>query len=341
MLLTTQRRSPCWDCGSSASLRTVATLTSFVYISAHEDDPKLVYVAAFLIVALREKRQAKMDPTSSIITIVATSYKALKYINDVRDGGKERSALSTEALELHDTLLRMQDQFGSHDLHDGSTWARSISSLFQLHGPAEQLKSTLDDIVARIEVPPGRSVKAFARRLKWPFEKYEAQRLCDRLRSLKDTFVLALGRANLEIGLDSNEKIVFLTDAVKAVQLQTALQSISPTDFRALQQSESKRPLQETGQWFLSNAQVQGWADHRHPVLWCHGIPGAGKTMLASAAYQMVQARYHDTNVVVAVAFCSFDDPNTHTAYQILYSRQTRRAFHGSPINVCRQFGWR
>ena len=44
--------------------------------------------------------------------------------------------------------------------------------------------------------------------------------------------------------------------------------------------------LPDTGQWFLEREEFRSWRDNpqSNNVLWCHGIPGAGKTVLSSVA---------------------------------------------------------
>jgi SpoVK/Ycf46/Vps4 family AAA+-type ATPase len=43
------------------------------------------------------------------------------------------------------------------------------------------------------------------------------------------------------------------------------------------------RRLADTGQWLLEREEFRNWLDPQsNNVLWCHGIPGAGKTVLSS-----------------------------------------------------------
>jgi ankyrin repeat domain-containing protein 50 len=44
------------------------------------------------------------------------------------------------------------------------------------------------------------------------------------------------------------------------------------------------RRLEDTGQWLLDREEFRIWRDDPQPnsILWCHGIPGAGKTVLSS-----------------------------------------------------------
>ncbi|KAI0116130.1 ankyrin [Hypoxylon sp. NC0597] len=218
----------------------------------------------------------------------------------------------------------MKDDFDSHDLEDGSAWSAPIKPLFEHGGTIDQVKTVLEELTAKI-VLPHKTLDALGQKLKWPFEKSEVKRLLDRLRSSKDTITVALTRAHLKVGLENSADIKHLRHALKTAELETALKWISTLDFRASQRAGQRQRLSGTGMWFLNNPQVRGWSECRTTALWCHGLPGVGKTVLASTIFQQLQEQYLDGNVAVLVAYCSFDDENTHSTYNILSSfiRQT------------------
>ncbi|KAI1409266.1 ankyrin [Hypoxylon sp. FL1857] len=260
-----------------------------------------------------------MDTTSSLIAILQISWKVMEYIHNVKDGGKERSELTSEVLSVYEILLGMKDDFDSHDLDDGSAWSTPLKPLFEHGGTIDQVKTVLEELAAKIVVPH-KTLAATGQKLKWPFEKSEVKRLLDRLRSSKDTITLALTRAHLKVGLENSDDIKYLRHALKTAELETALKWISVLDFRAAQQAGQRQRLSGTGTWFLNNPQVRGWSECRTAALWCHGLPGVGKTVLASTIFQQLHERYLDQNVAILVAYCSFDDENTHSVSNILSS---------------------
>lgn len=70
--------------------------------------------------------------------------------------------------------------------------------------------------------------------------------------------------------------------------------------------------------WFLDGASFQGRAENRAPILlWCHGIPGAGKTVLASTAFDELKNRHAERKVAMLIAFCLFDQGETQNAATI------------------------
>ncbi|GAP83497.1 hypothetical protein SAMD00023353_0201340 [Rosellinia necatrix] len=112
-------------------------------------------------------------------------------------------------------------------------------------------------------------------------------------------------------GVDTNKDVKFLRYAINLAELKPVLKWISPLDFRALQNAAQRQPLSGTSSWLFDNLQVRGWSDCRTKTLWCHGIPGAGKTSLATALLQKLQKKHAHANLAVLIAYCSFDDAGT------------------------------
>ncbi|KAJ5738101.1 hypothetical protein N7493_001256 [Penicillium malachiteum] len=68
-----------------------------------------------------------------------------------------------------------------------------------------------------------------------------------------------------------------------------------------------------TGKWFIESLGFQTWIQNRGQTLFSHGIPGAGKTSMASIIIDDLNHRHgSDPHVGIAYIFCSFrycDDP--------------------------------
>ncbi|KAI8956746.1 ankyrin [Daldinia sp. FL1419] len=260
-----------------------------------------------------------MDTTSSVIAILQLSLNVMRYIHDVKDGGKERSDLTGEVLSIYEILLGMKDDFDSNELEDDNAWAGPIKPLFEHGGTIDQVKTVLEELTAKIVLSRG-TLDAIGKRLKWPFEKSEAKRLLDRLRSSKDTISVALNRAHLKVGLETRANIQHINHALRTAELESALKWISTLDYRASQRESQRQRLAGTGAWFLNTPQVRGWSECRTTAVWCHGLPGVGKTVLASAVFEQLQRQYLEENVAILIAYCSFDDENTHSTSNIISS---------------------
>ncbi|KAF8184574.1 hypothetical protein K438DRAFT_1837510 [Mycena galopus ATCC 62051] len=58
----------------------------------------------------------------------------------------------------------------------------------------------------------------------------------------------------------------------------------SPLNFFLRQEDIFSTHQEGTGKWFLESEKFMQWKSERGQVLWCQGIPGAGKTVIWYAA---------------------------------------------------------
>lgn len=65
-----------------------------------------------------------------------------------------------------------------------------------------------------------------------------------------------------------------------------------------------------TGNWFLKSPEFMGWLEGTGQTLFCHGMPGAGKTFIASIVVDYLHHSFRDdSNVGVAFAFLNHQEP--------------------------------
>jgi NACHT domain len=84
----------------------------------------------------------------------------------------------------------------------------------------------------------------------------------------------------------------------------TMMQWLLTTDFPA-QHDIINRRQDGTGQWFLDSLEFKTWLQG-HRTLFCPGIPGAGKTMIAAIAIDYLCEMARGDNIGVAYLFCSY-----------------------------------
>ncbi|EAU89898.2 hypothetical protein CC1G_08380 [Coprinopsis cinerea okayama7 len=85
----------------------------------------------------------------------------------------------------------------------------------------------------------------------------------------------------------------------------------SNINFRAIQQEVRKKWTPGTGKWFLKSRLYKEWKASGGGVLWGMGIPGAGKTVLASnVANDLLQLEAESNGrVAVIVVYCRYTEP--------------------------------
>ncbi|KAI9665887.1 MAG: hypothetical protein M1821_003822 [Bathelium mastoideum] len=87
---------------------------------------------------------------------------------------------------------------------------------------------------------------------------------------------------------------------------QSAMEWLSSVDFPAQQHDIISRKAKGTGQWFLDSPKFQDWLQGPNKILFCPGIPGAGKTMMAAVIIEyLCQAACND-DTGIAYLFCSY-----------------------------------
>ena len=81
---------------------------------------------------------------------------------------------------------------------------------------------------------------------------------------------------------------------------------LSPIDFTAQQHDIITRRQEDTGKWFLDSSQFKRWLQGLDKTLFCCGIPGAGKTMMAAIAIDHLCRTTLSDDIGVAYLFCSY-----------------------------------
>ncbi|KAF8207252.1 hypothetical protein K438DRAFT_1501581, partial [Mycena galopus ATCC 62051] len=105
------------------------------------------------------------------------------------------------------------------------------------------------------------------------------------------------------------------------------MQWITPLNFFVRQQSIFEIHQAGTGEWLLADTlafklSFRDWRSNSGKVLWCRGIPGAGKTVLASMVvhHLRVEVSAQNDNVGVACIYLDHKDTEAQTVRDLLAS---------------------
>ncbi|KAJ5747465.1 uncharacterized protein N7511_009161 [Penicillium nucicola] len=100
---------------------------------------------------------------------------------------------------------------------------------------------------------------------------------------------------------------------------QTILAWLSPLNYATQQSDYIARRQLGTGQWLLASPEFSSWISGSKRILFCPGIPGAGKTILASTVIEELLERYGtDSNIAIAYIYCNFQRREQQTAVNLL-----------------------
>jgi nucleoside-triphosphatase THEP1 len=88
---------------------------------------------------------------------------------------------------------------------------------------------------------------------------------------------------------------------------QAILNWLDAADYAERQSDFLSRREKGTGEWFLESEQLRRWYSQPKQTLFCPGIPGAGKTVLASIIIHNLQQRFQDDETIpVVYIYCNF-----------------------------------
>ncbi|KAH8701007.1 nucleoside phosphorylase domain-containing protein, partial [Talaromyces proteolyticus] len=87
---------------------------------------------------------------------------------------------------------------------------------------------------------------------------------------------------------------------------QAILNWLTATDYSSQQSDFIERRQEGTGEWLLKSNEFQEWINQKQ-ILFCPGIPGAGKTIATSIVIDHLYRKFQeDTSVGIAYLYCNF-----------------------------------
>ncbi|KAJ7028117.1 ankyrin repeat domain-containing protein [Mycena alexandri] len=105
-----------------------------------------------------------------------------------------------------------------------------------------------------------------------------------------------------------------------SVERKQIIEWLSPINFFLRQADISQARQGGTGGWLLADPHFQEWESGSGRTLWCHGIPGAGKTVLVSMIVDHLSPRSQNGNLGVACIYLNHKEAEDHTPTGLLSS---------------------
>lgn len=98
-----------------------------------------------------------------------------------------------------------------------------------------------------------------------------------------------------------------------------------------------KQREEGTGQWLLESEQYQDWVQTHNKTMFCHGIPGAGKTICSAIVIEDLASRCErQANCTLAYLYCKFQHQQEQSIDNLLLCmlRQLSDRHHSLPVPV-------
>jgi hypothetical protein len=178
----------------------------------------------------------------------------------------------------------------------------------------DRLEETLGKY-GELEASPkgvGKKLKRVWKRLTWEPEDVRE------LRSRISSNIGLLNAVNIRLARDNTVKLVRYHDNQ---EFRTILDWLSPVDYGTQQSDFLARREPGTGQWLVDSEEFQAWIKTSNQTLFCPGIPGAGKTILAAIVIDDLNTRFeNDSSIGIAYIYCNFRRQYEQKAEDLLAS---------------------
>jgi ankyrin repeat domain-containing protein 50 len=266
-----------------------------------------------------------MDPLSfaaSLSALATVAFQLVSYIGSVKDGGEERRKLGTQLTTLWMVLQQLQTQFATDLASGDQSWASKLQVLQQPGGIMSQIGDALTVLQAELQSKTG-GKKFLMQSLRWPLDKADVDRAIQQIYQLHQLLTGVLDQANIALSQEIRKDGAAVKDVIVGDELKSFLDWISPLNFLQRQQLIFTEARAGTGKWFLDDDRYQQWEREIGSVLWCPGIPGAGKSFLSTIIVdrlQTLQKTRTDQKVAVLMIYFAFDDANSQSPNLILGS---------------------
>jgi len=265
---------------------------------------------------------------AGLVTLADVAFsRTYRYVRAVKNASKEISALSSELSALYGVLcsVRSISTQLEGEAFESAARLRCINSCQKT---LEEVQRILDrDKTSSLQDEPWETMK---RKLRWPFKSSEVKSLISDIERHKETLGLALeadgiaGLLQILSGLKDIENQLHLRREIETrVMLNDSRENILRTfgkiDHRRSHEMNRKLRHPGTGIWLTESPKFQHWLHSANGCLWLYGIPGAGKTVIASLVIDEVLPK-STPNHAVAYFYCDYKDRITQEPYAILGS---------------------
>ncbi|PTD07511.1 Ankyrin-1 [Fusarium culmorum] len=157
----------------------------------------------------------------------------------------------------------------------------------------------------------------------------QEERMTEILQGIEDV------KAGLEPLAKTSENVESLNDRSKREEELKIIDWLNAVDYASEQHGflKPEQRLPGTGQQFLSSESFQTWLKTRSSLLFCSGMPGAGKTITTAITVEHLYSTFRDNPTVgVAYVYCSYQKRDQQKPQDLFTSLLKQLALSMSPF---------
>ncbi|KAJ6257088.1 Ankyrin-3 [Drechslerella dactyloides] len=233
------------------------------------------------------------------VTLIGFSYK---YISGAYKASEKESQYIFELTNLKLLFLRLQEII---DTPEGRA-SKLLATL-----PISECKRDLEQLCSKLKKRG--SSRLFAIRfnkLSWPFVEEETAQLVEMLHRYREIFQTALTAEGFAFTTTILREVTLLkTD----MQFEAVLSWLCSANFEEKQRDVFRQHHPRSGRWFLDSPPFTKWLTTKSPRIWCHGDPGAGKTVMTSMVINHISEKINGESASLAYFYCDYQDQDKQT----------------------------
>ncbi|KAL9584822.1 MAG: hypothetical protein Q9212_001889 [Teloschistes hypoglaucus] len=274
-----------------------------------------------------------MDPLSvaaSLGAVIQLSFKAAQALKEIKTGSEDRMRLREEIRGTACLLEILRDRV--EDAESDGKDLMSINLLSDSGGPLDQLRYALEQLFMKLT--PQKRLHQISRAMLWPLNKQDVLDLVNVIERQKTALGLAIQNDNIALSLAIKAQMSDMSTKFAALdhlssqshkhaldqEHQAILAWLSPLSFWPRHQDIASTRTGGTGTWLIASDEFQAWRCHSTKVLWCAGMPGAGKSVLASVVIDHLSQTVVDENHALAFVYCNYKERAQQTQNHLISS---------------------
>ncbi|KAJ6532728.1 ankyrin repeat-containing domain protein [Mycena vulgaris] len=292
---------------------------------------------------------------ASILQLVDVVVKARSYIKDFSNAPKDQrllleeiqtldtllkkldnriqttvvpSAMREVLVQLQRTMMRLKKKLDSHGFSTRLTWP-----LWGKEDVREGL-DTIERFKSSVNIHLGMDIWNSAQEISGSI-KLSAQ---EQTKHHAD-MIAAVRKEAEEQRMAQNESLKLVRNVARNQEQHRnsdyrdkVIEWFSPLNFFRRQAEVLGNRQAGTGEWLLETNIFKQWESGTFKTLWCYGIPGAGKTVLASIVIEHLQKNLESESIGVAVIYLNHKETEIQSPQNLLAALWQQLIF-GKPIS--------